>query len=172
MTQQKLPLRSMYVAPKGKTLCGFDLSAAEAWVVAYLADDANMKRELADGDLHSYSAVGIFERAVDLSIPGKKKYDGVINEEERYIGKKMNHAGNYRTGPLKEVVLMIKSKQDTDYYKNILGSSHIEENLNFLNEAVTAILEYLAASLPCDHEKESWGLRPIGTCKHCKEDLT
>lgn len=97
----KLALRSMYVAPKGKTLCAFDLSAAEAWIVAYLADDANMKRELADGDLHSYSAIGIFERSVDLNIPGKKKYEGVINEEERYIGKKMNHAGNYRTGPFK-----------------------------------------------------------------------
>jgi hypothetical protein len=67
---------------------------------------------------------------------------------------------------------MLKSKQDVDYYKRVLGSSHIEENLIFLNEAVTAILEYLEASLPCDHEKESWGLRPNGTCKHCKEDLT
>lgn len=99
--KQKLALRSMYVAPKGKTLCAFDLSAAEAWIVAYLADDANMQRELAEGDLHSFSAVGIFEKALDLSIPGKKKYNGVISEEERYIGKKMNHAGNYRTGPFK-----------------------------------------------------------------------
>jgi len=97
---KKLPIRSMYVAPKGKTLCGFDLSAAEAWIVAYLAADENMKRELAGGDLHSYSAVGIFDLTVDLSVPGKAKYKD-IPDEKRYVGKKMNHAGNYRTGPFK-----------------------------------------------------------------------
>lgn len=97
----KLPLRSMYVAPKGKMLCAFDLSAAEAWIVAYLSSDSNMKRELDGGDLHSFSATGIFDIAVDLTIPGKKKYAGLISEEQRYVGKKMNHAGNYRTGPFK-----------------------------------------------------------------------
>lgn len=97
----KLPLRSMYVAPKGKMLCAFDLSAAEAWIVAYLSNDSNMKRELDGGDLHSFSATGIFDIAVDLTIPGKKKYAGLISEEQRYVGKKMNHAGNYRTGPFK-----------------------------------------------------------------------
>ena len=96
----KLPIRSMFCAPPGKLLCAFDLSAAEAWVVAYLANDPGMKRELADGDLHSYSAVGIFDLAVDLSAPGKAKYKG-IPKEQRYVGKKMNHAGNYRTGPFK-----------------------------------------------------------------------
>jgi DNA polymerase I-like protein with 3'-5' exonuclease and polymerase domains len=98
---KKLAIRSMYVAPKGKTLCAFDLSAAEAWVVAYLANDPNMKRELAGGDIHSFSATGIFDIPFDANIPGKKKYEGLISEEQRYVGKKMNHAGNYRTGPFK-----------------------------------------------------------------------
>lgn len=97
----KLPIRSMYRAPKGKTLCAFDLSAAEAWIVAYLSNDPNMKRELADGDLHSYSATGIYDLKVDFNIPGKTKYEGVVTKDQRYIGKKMNHAGNYRTGPFK-----------------------------------------------------------------------
>ena len=101
MSEKKLPIRSTYCAPPGKILCGFDLSAAEAWIVAYLSNDTNMKRELADGDLHSYSATGIFDLAVDFNIPGKKKYDGVVTKEQRYVGKKMNHAGNYRTGPFK-----------------------------------------------------------------------
>ena len=91
----------MYTAPKGKTLCAFDLSAAEAWVVAYLANEPNMKRELSAGDIHSFSAVGIFDLSVDLSIPGKEKYEAVVDKEKRYVGKKMNHAGNYRTGPFK-----------------------------------------------------------------------
>ena len=91
----------MYGAPPGKVLCAFDLSAAEAWVVAFLSNDANMKRELAEGDLHSYSATGIFDLSVDLSIPGKEKYDGIVSYDQRYVGKKMNHAGNYRTGVTK-----------------------------------------------------------------------
>ena len=96
----KLAIRSMYHAPPGKLLCAFDLSAAEAWIVAYLARDENMKRELRDGDLHSFSACGIFDIPVDLNIAGKKKY-AHVPKEQRYVGKKMNHAGNYRTGPFK-----------------------------------------------------------------------
>lgn len=98
--EKKLPIRSMYCAPHGKVLCSFDLSAAEAWVVAYLANEPNMKRELAGGDIHSYSATGIFDLNIDLSFPGKEKYKDVP-DEKRYVGKKMNHAGNYRTGPYK-----------------------------------------------------------------------
>lgn len=94
-----LALRSMYRAPAGKVLCGFDLSAAEAWVVAYLANEPNMKRELAEGDIHSFSACNIF----DLPIPqgeGKSRYSFVTGDQ-RYVGKKMNHASNYRTGVYK-----------------------------------------------------------------------
>jgi len=97
---KKLPVRSMYVSPPGKTLCAFDLSAAEAWIVAYLANDNNMKRELRDGDLHSFAACNIFDIPVDHSIEGKAKY-AHVPKDKRYVGKKMNHAGNYRTGPFK-----------------------------------------------------------------------
>jgi DNA polymerase I-like protein with 3'-5' exonuclease and polymerase domains len=98
--EKKLAIRSMYRAPKGKVLCAFDLSAAEAWIVAYLSNDPNMKRELANGDIHSFSACGIF----DIPIPpgeGKARYKGVVPDDKRYVGKKMNHAGNYRTSPFK-----------------------------------------------------------------------
>lgn len=94
---KKIALRSMYVAPAGKVLCAFDLSAAEAWIVAYLANEPNLKRELAEGDIHSYAACGIF----DFPVPegtGKERY-AFMTENDRYIGKKMNHSCNYRTGP-------------------------------------------------------------------------
>lgn len=97
--ERKLALRSMVIAAPGKVLCAFDLSAAEAWVVAYLANEPNMKRELAEGDIHSYAACGIF----DLPLPegfGKERYT-FVSEDDRYIGKKMNHSCNYRTGPFK-----------------------------------------------------------------------
>lgn len=95
-----LPIRSMYIAPPGKLLVSLDLSAAEAWVVAYLANEPNMKRELADGDIHSFSACGIFDIGYDANAPKSTRYANV-NKEKRYVGKKMNHAGNYRTGPFK-----------------------------------------------------------------------
>jgi DNA polymerase I-like protein with 3'-5' exonuclease and polymerase domains len=88
----------MYRAPEGKLLCAFDLSAAEAWVVAHLANDFNMKRELKDGDLHSFTGCGIYDIKVPDGI-GKKRYEGIITKDQRYIGKKVNHSGNYRAGP-------------------------------------------------------------------------
>lgn len=92
-------IRSMVTAPKGKTLCSFDLSAAEAWVVAYLSNDMNMKRELAEGDIHSFSACFIFGLPVPPGI-GKERYS-FMPKDKRYVGKKFNHAGNYRTGVFK-----------------------------------------------------------------------
>lgn len=79
----------MIVASPGYSLISVDLSAAESWVVAHLANDSNMKRELAGGDLHSFSARVIY------SIPqGQPVEDG-----QRYMGKKMNHSCAYRTSP-------------------------------------------------------------------------
>lgn len=85
----KLPLRSYLVAAPGKELLAFDLSAAEAWVVAYLANCEAMKNTLINkGDLHKLTAKSIFENED-------------ISKEQRYIGKKLNHSCNYGTGPFK-----------------------------------------------------------------------
>lgn len=131
--KRKLPIRSMYVAPKGKVLCGFDLSAAEAWIVAYLSNDVNMKRELAEGDLHSFSACGIFDIPIDLNILGKAKYEG-LSEEKRYVGKKMNHAGNYRTGPMKitefinkEGIISISVADAKRFHAKWLGTFNLQK---------------------------------------------
>lgn len=97
---KKIPIRSMYCAPKGSVLISADLSAAEAWVVAYLARDRNMQRELAEGDIHCFSACNIFDIPYDAEAKGKEKY-GEFPEDKRYVGKKFNHAGNYRTTPFK-----------------------------------------------------------------------
>lgn len=59
-----------------------------------------MKQELADGDLHSYSACLIY----DLTVPqgtGKARFKGLIAPEQRYMGKKMNHSCGYRATPYK-----------------------------------------------------------------------
>jgi DNA polymerase I-like protein with 3'-5' exonuclease and polymerase domains len=140
----KYPIRSQYCAPPSKLLCGFDLSAAEAWVVAYLANDPNMKRELANGDLHSFSAIGIFDIKVDLSVPGKEKYSH-ITKEQRYVGKKMNHAGNYRTGPFKiaefinkEGIISISVAEAKKFHAKWLSTFNLH---NWWSE-----IDYIAAS--------------------------
>lgn len=102
----KLAVRSMYRAPAGKLLCAFDLSAAEAWVVAYLAQDVAMKKILAGGDLHAYAACGIFSKRYIDEDPKSS-----VTKDERYIGKKMNHACNYRTGPFKIAEFINKEGQ-------------------------------------------------------------
>ena len=83
------PLRSIIRAPTDYSLISIDLSAAESWVVAHLASDANMKRELATGDLHSFSARVIYN----------KQEGAPVEKQERDMGKTMNHSCAYRTSP-------------------------------------------------------------------------
>jgi len=52
----KLKLRSMVRAKPGQLLANFDLSQAESWVVAYLANEERMKDALANGDIHTETA--------------------------------------------------------------------------------------------------------------------
>lgn len=81
-TKQKL--RSMIIAPKGRTLIACDLSQAETWIVAWLANEQNMKHFLMQGIIHEATGAAIFH----------KKIEDVITEE-RYIGKQNNHANSY-----------------------------------------------------------------------------
>jgi DNA polymerase I-like protein with 3'-5' exonuclease and polymerase domains len=111
--KKKYPLRSIIRAREGCSLISTDLSAAEAWVVAYLARDVNMQRELAGGDLHKYAASIIFQKPTTQ-----------ITKEERYVGKKGNHSLNYRTsaGKLcesinKEGIVTVSLPQAKTYYE-------------------------------------------------------
>ncbi len=81
-TKQKL--RSMIIAPRGKTLIACDLSQAETWIVAWLANEYNMKDFLLRGVIHEATAAEIFGKAIE---------DVIV--EERYIGKQNNHANAY-----------------------------------------------------------------------------
>lgn len=84
----KYPLRSMIVAPKKKLLISCDLSQAETWVVAWLAEEENMKNFLLNSDIHTETACVLFNK-------GAKD----IIKEERYIGKQNNHANSYDMRP-------------------------------------------------------------------------
>lgn len=94
----------MICAPKDCYLLSLDLSQAEAWVVAYKCNDPNMKDALKRGDIHSLTGamVNDFKIPTDTDIIQYTKQlylDGILSKDQRYIGKKSNHAFNYRMGP-------------------------------------------------------------------------
>jgi DNA polymerase I len=79
-----LPLRSMFIAPKDHYLVEFDLSQAETWIVAYLADEPRMKQSLHHGDIHTDTAAAIYNTPTTEITP-----------IQRYLGKKGNHQLSY-----------------------------------------------------------------------------
>lgn len=99
----KIPIRSMIVAPKDHLLVQCDLSQAESWVVAFLANERNMKRALMYGDIHTqtagsalfYSDVGC-PHDWDKDTRTCKLCSRVVDKTGRYVGKRYNHASAYR----------------------------------------------------------------------------
>lgn len=100
----KLKLRSMFIAPPGKLLVACDLSQAETWVVAWLADEPNMKHFLLTSDIHTETAVALFS----------KTFNEII-VEERYIGKQNNHANSYGMGPDRQAAVINKRSDQPPY---------------------------------------------------------
>jgi len=81
-------------------LCECDLAKAEAHVVAYLTQDANMIEAFeSDIDVHSFNASKIFNVPIEQVIheAHTKKVDQ--RSTMRYMGKKVVHASNYNMGP-------------------------------------------------------------------------
>lgn len=113
----KLPIRSIITAPPGKLLLSVDLSQAEAWVVAYLAREETMKRVLGSGLIHELSARIIFELGLP-DIEDKAAMKEGVSSDQRYLGKKMNHSCNYRTGPFM-IAIMINKESDKPPYVTV-----------------------------------------------------
>lgn len=82
-----------------KILCEVDLAKAEAHVVAFLTQDANMIEAFESGiDVHSFNASKIFNVSIEEVIQQAKS--GMEQRKTmRYMGKKVVHASNYNMGP-------------------------------------------------------------------------
>lgn len=92
--QQNIPrdkrARRVFVADRGKIFFYADLERAESLVVAHLTGDPRMLADHSPGvDAHKSLASALY------SIP-----EDEITEDQRYIGKKTRHAGNYMQGPM------------------------------------------------------------------------
>lgn len=94
--RQKIPIRSMIIAPPKKLLVSFDLAQAESWLVAYLAKEPTIKHALKFGDLHTETAK---EALFKLSDEAWEELPKDERKSARYIGKRYNHATAYRMGP-------------------------------------------------------------------------
>ena len=91
--KEKYAIRSMLRASPGYILLSLDLAQAEAWIVAYLANCRAMKEALSRPDefgFHNTSSRAIFD-IPDTILPTK---------DQRYLGKKFNHSGNYGTSAM------------------------------------------------------------------------
>jgi DNA polymerase-1 len=118
LMDDKIPLRSMLVASPGYTLIECDLAQAEAWVVAYLANEPTMKDALLNGDIHTKTATVIFEVE-----------EAVITKDMRFLGKKSNHAFNYKQGPFKAAETINKESDKPPYITvNVKQTKKFREN--------------------------------------------
>jgi len=80
-------------------LCEADLAKAEAHVVAYLTQDANMIESFESGiDVHSFNASKIFNLPIEEVIHEAKTKKVDQKSTMRYMGKKVVHASNYSMG--------------------------------------------------------------------------
>lgn len=91
---KKYKLRSQIIAKKDHLLISWDLAQAETWVVAYLANENTMKEQLLHGDIHVYTAMGIYNKSAE-----EIANDPTPGKPMRYMGKQTNHSSAYGIEP-------------------------------------------------------------------------
>lgn len=119
----KYAIRSQFIAPKGYVLLAFDLSQAETWCVAHLANEYNMMDALTNGDIHSQTATVLYDKANDCKHQWADVKEGkscpicgvFVTTIERYAGKQNNHAQSYRMGYLRLAEVFNKNSDKPPY---------------------------------------------------------
>jgi DNA polymerase I-like protein with 3'-5' exonuclease and polymerase domains len=86
-------IRSMFVAPPGYEFAEFDMSQAEARIVALLADDEELLKAFDTIDVHRMTSNWIFGIAMEK-----------ISHDQRFIGKAARHGGNYDMGKRRHMI--------------------------------------------------------------------
>ena len=107
-----------------------DLKQAEAMVVAYLARDQKQIDDFNNGiDTHSVAASFLFGKDYDAIYNGNKNGDPEY-KLQRFFGKKIRHASNYRTG------------------KNKLSDEFIKEGYDIPAKECQRMLDAMYAGIP------------------------
>lgn len=101
-------VRAVFVPDRGCIFGYADLKSAESLVVAHITGDREMLRlhspEYMSGGLdgHKYVASFLFNKAIDR-----------VTKEERYLGKRVRHAGNYGMSWAKLMAVINAEAQET-----------------------------------------------------------
>ena len=130
----------MIVAPRDKYLISCDLSQAESWVVAFLANEPRMKKALMFGDIHTETSGAIFfpnevERHEWKLIPDKEKEflcphcSNIVTEVMRYTGKRCNHANSYQMQAPRFVEVYNKESDKPPYATITLSEAVVYRDL-------------------------------------------
>lgn len=127
----------MVLAPKGKILVQCDLSQAESWIVAYRANERNMKQALMFGDIHTESAGNALfyndrscgHKWVKLDPKIKlwtcENCQVTVDELMRYVGKRYNHASAYRMGADRAAQVINKDSDKPPYFTVTVKQSKV-----------------------------------------------
>jgi len=94
-------IRSMFVPDPGKVFIQADSSQAEARVVAVLCEDYELLKAFDEIDIHRRTAGLVFQMVSNLILTKERvpKVDEIEKDSpERFVGKKVRHAGNYNMG--------------------------------------------------------------------------
>ena len=135
----KIAVRSMIKASPGMTLVSCDLSQAESWIVAFRADEPNMKRALQFGDIHTETAGNaLFHAGVGCNHEWIIKTKGElwtcfhckreVTKLMRYVGKRYNHASAYRMGAPRAAEVINKDSDKPPYFTVTVRESKIFSN--------------------------------------------
>jgi DNA polymerase-1 len=145
--QQNIPrdkrARRVFVADPGKVFFYADLERAESLVVAHITGDPRMLADHAPGvDAHRSLAAAIYNLPEDL-----------ITDDQRNIGKRTRHAGNYMQGP---ITFMKGFNQDA----HKTGQSIEFSEAKFLIDTYRNLHPFLA-NWWSDTERELWRTRTL-----------
>lgn len=90
-------MRYIYEPDEGKVFQNFDLSQAEARIVALLSEDYELLESFGVRDIHKMTASWIFKKEMES-----------VSDEERFCGKTCRHAGNYDMGKRRHMLDITK----------------------------------------------------------------
>lgn len=125
----------MFRATANNVLLAFDLSQAETWCVAALANEQSMFYALKNGDIHAQTGVVLFHEKFtycDHQWTGQSdkrctECGVVVLKDERYVGKRYNHASSYRMGFSRAAEVINKDSIDTGVSVSLTQSKKYSE---------------------------------------------
>lgn len=129
----KVDYRSIFIAPQGKLLVSLDLSQAESWVVAFSANERNMKYALMYSDIHCqgggaiFAITGCFHDWIKETRTCKK-CGVILTKDQRYLAKRRNHASSYGMSPAKGMEVINGDSDKPPYISISLAESEEHHN--------------------------------------------